>query len=63
MNYGPLVKAIDELVRAKISRYACKNHELFYEHDKEVSRAAIAVARAQDQFFDDVKGGRIDKGD
>ncbi len=63
MNYGPLVYAIESLLRANSAYVDRKDERKLQAHDIAVKNAWLQIGAAQDQFFEDVKNGRIEKGD
>lgn len=63
MNYGPLAMAIEKLIAADRARPSKKDDPDGSQFRSNLHGAWLDIQRAQDQFFDDVKEGRIDKGE
>lgn len=63
MNYGPLCEAIEALIRTALQRPPKSHKEESAIHQQNMYAAWLDVQCAQDKFYEDVKNGRIIKGD
>jgi hypothetical protein len=59
MNYGPLSKAIEELLATAIDGVRNKKNESNHSHNTKISNCWSNIFLAQDELVEDVKNGRV----
>jgi hypothetical protein len=63
MQYGPLAQAIENLLTCYTTKPPKKDRDGNNQWTAQISRCWWEIGEATDRFYDDVRAGRIQKGD